>query len=89
MYVERKPSPEESQAKPRRRFMGEMDGVKVYDTTPEYTGKELESRATEVAEFFLWFADQVELVIARRKAEEEAKEAEENRQKLEEECSKS
>ena len=43
MYVERKPSPEESQAKPRRRFMGEMDGVKVYDTTPEYTGKELTS----------------------------------------------
>ena len=54
MYVERNPEPDQSQIRPRLSFMGIMNGVKMYDSTPEYFGEELEKRATKVAEFFLW-----------------------------------
>ena len=44
--------------------MGIMNGVKMYDSTPEYFGVELEKRATKVAKFFLWYADRAEELIA-------------------------
>lgn len=37
-----------------------INGVTVYDETPEYTGEELVRRATKVAESMLWLADQLE-----------------------------
>lgn len=52
MYVERNSEPDQSQIRPRLSFMGIMNGVKMYDSTPEYMGEELEKRATKVAEFF-------------------------------------
>ena len=74
MYVEQNPEPDESQIRPRLRFVGIMYGVKMYDSTPEYFGEELEKRATKVAEFFLWYADRAEEVIARRAAQKKAEE---------------
>ena len=74
MYVEQNPEPDQSQIRPRLRFVGIMYGVKMYDSTPEYFGEELVKRATKVAEFFLWYADQVEEVIARRAAQKKAEE---------------
>lgn len=64
MYVERNPEPDQSQIRPRLSFMGIMNGAKMYDSTPEYFGEELEKRATKVAEFFLWYADRAEELIA-------------------------
>ena len=45
MYVERNSEPDQSQIRPRLSFMGIMNGVKMYDSTPEYMGEELEKRA--------------------------------------------
>lgn len=64
MYVERNPETDQSQIRPRLSFMGIMNGVKMYDSTPEYFGEELEKRATKVAKFFLWYADRAEELIA-------------------------
>lgn len=37
-----------------------INGITVYDETPEYAGEELVKRATEVAEGLLWYAAQLE-----------------------------
>ena len=64
MYVERNPEPDQSQIRPRLSLMGIMNGFNMYDSKPEYFGVELEKRATKVAEFFLWYADRAEELIA-------------------------
>ena len=64
MHVKQNPELDQSKIRPRLSFMGIMNGIKMYDSTPEYFGEELEKRVTKVAEFFLWYADKAEELIA-------------------------
>ena len=73
MHVKQNPELDQSKIRPRLSFMGIMNGVKMYDSTPEYMGEELEKRATKVAEFFLWYADRAEEIISANASKADSK----------------